>query len=250
MAEISLSDWKTEGLRFSAFVIEPIRLEDISLWEPLIGHPPAERLTRPSQQLFKEEGPLGDAWLSVEARANRIDWRLGHNPKNVSLTLPVVGPYNELQQRFQELMNQWATFCPRTNRLAYGAVLLLRAKTLFEVCSAITDLLPKVEIDPNNTADFQYRINRRRQSQSIEGGTRINRLATWSAGEIARIDVDLSSSKTPRIQNFSDGAFCRLELDINTVPELEGEIGMDIVANVIEELMRFGSEIVLEGDVA
>ena len=249
MTEFSLNDWQIEALRLSAFVIESNTLGEMSLWEPLIGQPPVERLTRPSENQFKEEGPFEDGWLSVEATANRIDWRLGRNPRIESQTLPVVGSYNKLQQKFRDLMIKWAVSCPKTNRLAYGAILLLPTKNLSEACKALANLLPKIEIDPNNTADFQYRINRRRESQSIKDGTRINRLSTWSAGEIARIDIDLSSGKTPRIRNTLEGAVCRLELDINTVPAPEGEINSDFVISVIDELIELGSEIVSEGDV-
>ena len=248
MTHIDLKSWQTEGLRHSAFLLEPLSLTDISLWEPLLGHPPAERSSKPLEQFVKEEGPFSDGWLSVEARANRIDWRLGYNPRNIPQALPVVGPYDKLQESFLSLMQQWLRTCPATNRLAYGAVLLLPRDSLSEAYSTLDGLLSDVHINSQTARDFLYRINRRRQSENLGNRVEINRLSTWSVIEIARIDIDISSGKARNILNALDGKLCRLELDINTVPEFEGPISAEEAAILTQELFTFASEIASNGD--
>jgi hypothetical protein len=41
---------------------------------------------------------------------------------------------------------------------------------------------------------------------------------------------------------------CRLELDINTVPEFPGDFSDPVVESVINELIDLGLEIAIEGD--
>ena len=249
MFEMPLSNWQTESLRLSSFVLEPIEFTNVAFWEPLLDQPPTERVVRPSQQLQTEEGPFLDGWLSVETTVNRIDWRLGHNPRSAPQRLPVIGAYDDWKKNFGQLMGKWVASCPAPHRLAYGAVLLLPCTTMSEAYTTLSSFLPRVDIDPDNTFDFQYRINRRRPSESLNGRLGINRLSTWSAGEVARIDVDLSSGTTPRIRNVVDGTICRLELDINTAPEYEEAIGKDIVASILDELIELGSEVASKGDI-
>ena len=249
MAEIPLSNWQTEGLRLSVFMRDPIEFANVAHWEPLLGQPPVERVVRPSQQIQKEEGPFLDGWLSVETTINRIDWRVSPNPRSAPQSLPVIGAYDEWETSFSQLMRRWIATSPATHRLAYGAVLLLPRTTMSEAYSTLSELLPTVDIDPHNTFDFQYRINRRRPSKILSGRLQINRLSTWSAGEIARIDVDLSSGKTPRIRNVVDGTVCRLELDINTAPEYGEVIDKDRVASILDELIKLGGELASRGDI-
>ena len=145
MTNIDANDWKVEGLRHSTFVRESLTIPDFSPWQTLLGTSPAERSTKPMEKLVKEEGPYLDGWLSVEARTNRIDWRLGLNPGNIPQSLPVIGAYKQNQKNFLGLMKEWARMCPPAHRLAYGAVLLLPRDSLPEAYSTLNDFLSDVK---------------------------------------------------------------------------------------------------------
>ena len=249
MAKISLSDWQTEALRHTAFLTNPCEPTSMNLWESLVGEPPDERNDRPRQQLVKEEGPFLNGRLSVVSRKDRIDWRLSYDPKSSAEKLPVVGPYSTLQTKFQELMQRWTTQCRPVKRLAYGTVLLLPTKNLYDANRKLDDLLPAVEIDSENTHDFHYRINRRRKSRCGVEGLEINRLSTWSAVNLSKIDVEISSGGEQRIMRSND-IFCRLELDINTAPGFSlNSIEKDSLSEIFNELVELGNKIASEGDI-
>lgn len=252
MATISLNDWQAESLRFSAFQVNAIEPGNINHWESLVGHSPEQVHSRPQQQLVREEGPLLNGWLSVEARNDRIDWRLSQNPKLPPKVLPVIGAYNLLQEEFKKLMQRWLTNCPPVHRLAYGAVLLLPADNLPGAYRLLNDLLRTIEIDSQNTHDFHYRINRRRSSHISGLGLEINRLSTWSAANISTIGVDISPNKQgiPKIIKSIDRSVCRLELDINTAPEFSVQMDKDVVTELFSELVTLGNEIAVEGDIS
>lgn len=251
MATISLNDWHAESLRLSVFLVKAIDPTKEHFWESLVDYPPEQVQSRPQQQLVKEEGPLLDGWLSVEARNDRIDWRLSPDPKLPPKELPAVGPYDFLQEEFQKLMLGWLANCPPTHRLAYGAVLLFPTDSLPNTYKMLNNLLPTIEINPENTHDFHYRINRRRPSCLGREGVEINRLSTWSAANISTIGVEITPSKQvkPRVIQSIDQSVCRLELDINTAPESNAEIEQSIISKQFAELVDLGNEIATQGDI-
>ncbi len=215
-----------------------------------MGEPPAERSIRPRERIVKEEGPYQDGWLTVEATPARIDWRLGQNPASPLSFLPVFGPYNEIHEEFLQLVRKWPGPGQPVHRLAFGAVLLLPCGSLSEACRELARLLPSVEIHPDNTRDFLYRINRRRRSSALEGQGEINRLSTWSVVEVVGIEVDMSSVGSPARGDALDMQACRLELDVNSAPEFDGPMTSGQAASLTGELFELASELVAEGDVA
>ena len=255
MAKCSLSDWKAEGLRFSAFFTDAVIPEEyIPLWKPLVEHDPDEVHNRPREQLVQEQGPHLNGWLSVQLSSSRVDWRLNFNPNNPPQELPTVGPYDDRQQDFLQLMHKWLPRCPAVNRLAYGANLLLPVETSQEACQKLDSLLSAVKIDPKNTRDFVYRINKRRDSQCNVEGLQINRLSTWSVVHFTGVHVQIAvgGQRAPRItQSPSADAsnLCRLELDINTDPEFGQTIDQNILPQLFEELVNLANEIATEGDI-
>lgn len=151
-------------------------------------------------------------------------------------------------------MHEWLLSCPSVSRLAYGANLLLPVKTLPEACQKLNSLLSAVEIDPKNTWDFLYRINKRRDSRCSVEGLQINRLATWSIVRITevRVQISVGARRAPQITQSSDADdsnVCRLELDINTAPEFDRTIDKNIRPKLFEELINLGNEITTKGDI-
>ena len=252
MTEFSLNDWQTESLRLSAFLVDVIDPTQTRYWESLVGNMPDELRSQPQQQLATEEGPFLNGRLRVEARSNRFDWRLVHDLKNSSHEFPGLGSYDALESRFRDLMLNWIVDCPPIHRIAYGGVLRLSAKSQLDAYRKLNDLLPAVNIDPENTRDLTYRINRRRNSRCTIEGLKINRLSTWSVVQIIDTLVDISTSghHPPKVTQLPNPrSICRLELDINTVPEFVQELGKNLLPDIFNELVAAGNEIAIKGDV-
>lgn len=252
MAKCSLSDWQAENLRLSAFVVNIIDPTKRHFWEPLIGTPPNEIRHRPQRQLVMEEGPLLNGRLCVEVANNRVDWRLLPDLNNPPRDLPTVGSYDVLESGFRELMQRWLADCPPVHRLAYGGVLLLPAENLQDALRRLNELLPTVRVEPEVTQDFMYRINKRRDSRSGIEGLKINRLSTWAAVQVieTRIHVSEDGQGTLDMKQLPNSrGLCRLEIDINTIPEFNQEFDKDIVLDIFNELVDIGNEIATEGDV-
>lgn len=251
MAGYGLGDWYAKELRLTAFPIDAIGPARMHFWEALTGSAPNEVRNRPPQQMVSEEGPLLNGWLRVEANSNRIDWRLFPPPGLASGELPAVGPYDVPERGFRELMRRWLADCPSLRRLGYGSELLLPADSRRDACRKLDDLLPAVDVEPENTRDFLYRINRRCASSCGLEEMRINRLSTWSVMQIIETSVNISDEGAPRVTRLPNPRdFCRLELDINTIPEFDRELEKSIVPGIFDELVDIGNEIATKGDVS
>ena len=252
MAKFNLSDWQVENLRLSAFLVSPVNPEEIRLWEELMGEVPDQIRSLPQQQLVTEDGPYLTGRLHAEASNNRIDWKLFHDPKNSSHGLPILGPYADFGDQFRQLMLSWIGNCPAIYRIAYGCVLLLPTENPTDAYSNLNGLLPAVDIDLENTSDLMYRINRKRDSRCGIQQLKINRLSTWSAGQMIStvVDISVGDNRPPKVANSPNPkSFCRLELDINTAAEYTQVLDKNFVPDIFSELVETGNEIAIEGDV-
>jgi len=133
------------------------------------------------------------------------------------------------------LMLRWLAGCPPLQRLAFGAVLTRPVDDLLTGYRQISDYLPFVQLDPESSSDFSYQINRPRNSTVISG-LRINRFSRWS---VARVFAS----------TFDTQIGCRVELDINTAQEFQGELPQEKLPVIIQELVDLGKEIAENGDI-
>lgn len=226
MTASSSPPWLAEALRLSAFLSGPLTDQPDTIWQALVGRPPDEIRRYPADGRATAAGRHLNALLRLDLRPSRIDWRLSFDPRRQSTPIPSIGPYVPLANQFQELMARWLAARGPLRRLAYASVLLLPTPDLASAHAQLVEFLPAVNLDQENTRDFQYRINRRRHLPSTFEATSvrglpINRLATWSAVELTQTIVDISGGDASHsiVENPASLTFCRLELDINTVPE-------------------------------
>ena len=253
MNRCSLGDCYAEELRLSAFLIDAIDPAKETFWESLLGKAPDDVYNKRREQRVKEVGPFLDGRLHVEVSINRVDWRLLPDPgiDHYGGLPPVAGSYEVLEQGFRDLMLRWLADCSPLHRLGYGSELLLPVGSLPDACRKLDALLRRVDVEPENTHDFLYRINRRRASHCGIEGLEINRISTWSAVQfIDLFVVSADGERTPKgTRQPKPRSICRLELDINTIPEFDRALDKDVVPEIFNELVDASNEIVTKGDV-
>lgn len=243
MPKPSSTDWQAETLRLSVFTLTPN--DAISQhWQSLMPLPP-ETVNRPPQkQQIIEEGPWGSSRLQVLSQPGQIHWRTFSVVSKQSGPIGV-GSFDGAIRPFRELMEKWLSgSCPSINRLAFGAILLLPASSLKNALRQLDRMLDSVTVNSNGTQDFMYRNNLR--SKSAHHGLQINRLATWSAMETVGIEIAIGTSQPPRAMPTEH--YCRLELDINTVPLKE--ISRANMPLIFRELVEAATEIAEQGDIS
>lgn len=250
MKKVKLNDWQVENLRATIFTSISIDASNNKFWKELLDSEPDEVVSRPHQQFVAEIGQALNGRLSVETNVNRIDWILQFNFRDPILGLPVIGPYEDIGLKFQKLIRDWIKFCPSVYRLAYGGVLLLPANSMKDAYSKLGNLLETIKIDSENTHDLHFRVNRKRKSECSVSELEINRISTWNVIQLIEgYDMSMDGQNQQIVTKFSDPkSVCRLELDINTNPEINDNFNKDDVQNIFNELFEFGNQIATEGD--
>ena len=244
--------WKVESLRCTVFPLHSVVDQASNVWQSLIKSVPEQIRNQPKQQTTTVEGEWTNVRMRLDIRNNQLDWRVLPNPHAIFEGLRILGPYDKAPTAFQRLMQQWLTSdCPPTNRIAYGAVLLQPQDSRVSVNEALNSLLPAVDIDPKDTWDFSYKINRRRDLSNIGRGLQINRISTWSAVEIFSAHVEIKRHDSPDgpLKTQRVLPVCRLELDINTVVEHSNELKSQDLNAVFNELVESANEIAVAGDI-
>ena len=249
MSQDLLTMWQIENLRFSVFLARPTGPEPVRSWVAVAGQEADDTRIKGTgeQRVVSQQGPFGGAVMRAEVRLDRIDWHILPAPPKSPSKRPTAGSYEKVKDRFHDAMLAWLDAeQPVANRMAYGAVLSHRSGNRSDCLRVLDDLLSTVTVDPQNTWDFDYSVNRRRGSKSIDG-LMINRLAKWTLGQeiIGAVELPVSGGQ-PRI-NATIVHVPTLTLDINTMPEFPGPLNRP--RELLAELADLGTEIALEGDV-
>ena len=248
-APLPISEWMVETLRLTAFPVTPAEVNLRSWWNDVFGEPPHSIAEEPRIGRSRISGPFrtGTALLQAQVPA-RIDWLLtmgGTGEEEV----PSLGSYIPNRDAFREVITRWFHLpdCPVLNRFAFGAILTYPVADVETGYAQLQDYLPNVRLDPAHSEDFQYRINRPRDSAEMVG-LRINRLSTWSVMYFQPVSMQIGPEGISQLTGTRSFA-CRLELDINTAPDENITVPPDALPSVFQELVTLANEIIREGDI-
>lgn len=250
-ARLSLEAWQAEILRLTAFPSPAAQLGEPAWWKDLVGEPPETKISQPRAGGRQEEGQFEGRKLVLRVEPTRVDWLftpIDDQAQGVK-GIPTTGAFPESLRIFLQLILRWFKLetCPPVQRLAFGATVLLPVENLQAGYRQISVYLP-FQLDPEGSSDFSYQINRSRDSVSGIRGLRINRLSKWAVVRVTMGELALG----PAVVGYSARQIhhaCRLELDINTAPDFQGELSREQLPQIFQELVNLGQEIIREGDI-
>ncbi len=242
-----ISNWDAQLLRLTAYPVDPEAVDADRWWEELTGNEPESVTKKKLERQY--EGLYENAGLQLTINPVVVQWNRfpALDPMDLSDEFPNVGTFPVASTSFASMMEKWLKVSPPLKRLALGTVLLQPVENHESGYRLLNDYLPFVQLDPD-TSDFNFKINRRRPSNCGIEGLKINRLMNWS---LLRWKIDLNVSQggnSPRQLAPASGVACRVELDVNTVPDFEGELPQDPLIPLCQELMQLGQEIAAAGD--
>ena len=241
------TDWQAESVRATAFPSPgSLSIDSSNWWETIVGEPPENRVAQPKVGVLQEQGHFSNGMLTLISQPARIDWLFTQpNPDEVNWSL------EDCTEVFQPMISRWLVAAPSLQRLAFGAVLRLPVSDRKEGYEALSRFLHNVKLDPAGSTEFLFQINRPRQSKIVEGLS-INRLSKWSVALLQQVTYSVQPPQTAPFQIMSqeENAFCRVELDINTMPDVDGELATEVLPQIFDELVLLGKEIASAGDIA
>lgn len=246
-----VSAWIAQVLRCTVFPCPQKQFDVSGWWAEIEGSPPEKQTSQPRLSLQAEEGPFRDGKLVLQRNPAGIDLRLqvlNNSPHDID-GIPSIGRFKEQCPAFLDLAKKLfdTEGFPSVKRIAFGAVLSLHVEDYEEGLRQLVPYLENVKIDPPNSRDFIYRINRWRLSETGISDSLINRLSTWSIPSYrtltAMIDSDQSTMSEPIYA-------CQLEIDINTSEKSKSALPPKKLVALLDELVSMGTEIVENGDIS
>ena len=132
--------------------------------------------------------------------------------------------------------------------MAFGSIINLPSKDKKEGYTQLSAYLKNVKIDPVNSSEFMYQINRRRNSTVGIEGLEINRLNKWSVAAIAYKIVSASPLEG-QVKTTELSYACHLEIDINTCQEFQNNLPKEKLSEIFDEIVCMGKEIITKGDI-
>jgi hypothetical protein len=214
--------WLIESIRITGFLRTSPKARYLEEWLEKISENVPIQVTKTNTS-FSGVAKTSNGFLRMDFGANRLDTLLLPDDPESNNTVGDFGSINELfakyVERFPEIMN-----FPIFDRLAVGLVLTCNVENEANGLERLKLAINGLSLD-SRVHDFQYRSNIPYSCASIEGFS-INRLATWSVGQVQTIQVKIGSdaSQIQEIVRLAPIAI-RLELDINTDKDLK--IGAD-----------------------
>jgi hypothetical protein len=247
----ALSTWQASMLRLTAFPVVGSRISPEVYWSEMVGVPPDDVTSRPKSGQHQQTGIFEGRRLVLNIQPDRLDWVVtpAMEPSEEPESMPTAGSFAEAYASFERLSLSWLGIAPPITRLAFGAVLIQPVHDRRTGYMEIAKYLPSVKLDPEGSSDFLYQINRPRNALTPFRGLRINRLTKWSVAFFGRFNVDLGKTEITSKGYLFQECACRLELDINTVPEFTEELSKDHVGALFHELVALAKEIADKGDV-
>lgn len=247
----NLSDWNVELMRFTGFLTPDAQIGEPNWWKDIVGEHSESRVIQARKGHFQDKGPYEEGELILKIEPFRLDWfyRAIQNPEEQD-TRSTLGLFHDTTKIFINLMNKWFALkdFPPLQRVAFGAIIFQPVESHRAGYERLSEYLKSVKLDPEGSSDFLYQINRPRDSKTDMANLRINRLTKWSVQKIGLIGF-VFDEEHRNIYKGQEIFACRLELDINTVPDPKRRSSAAECQTVFDELVQLAIEISQQGDI-
>jgi hypothetical protein len=232
-----LDKWLVQILRLTLFT-SGLWSGHETIWQDLTGREPEIDENRSRESIRRQVGREGDGQLETLVTPVRVDVVM--SPPVQDILQADFGRSEEKLPGFVSLVRSWLDRTAKTGniiRVAFGAVLLLPVENRDAGYRELDRLLPPITVDPNNTRELLYRINR---PKIYEEEIELNRLTTWTSLDLRRfyLPTSLEQPSTP----ISAAAFVRLEVDHSTPVERTLALPSGKIVPIFEVLVEMAME--------
>jgi hypothetical protein len=238
--------WLVELFRLSIF-FDPTYAVSGNWWQEIVGDAPDVSNSQPKLGFKQDDGRYKDGKLILSTNPGRADWVYipAFDYETNNLDHQRLPEFIATLHDFVNIANRVLDLNIPIIRIALGVILHIPVKDRIEGYRELIRYLPDVKIDPVNSSDFLYQINKRRKSEKI-ADLFINRLTNWSVaiGTLTKINFLSPIDKNLIVEEHF---YSRLEMDINTSQEYSGGFSKEQTIPLFLELTQLSAEIAEKG---
>jgi hypothetical protein len=225
------TEWQVEMLYIEAYSDKIANVSASEIWGAQLDFEPDEVHQFKRERMEGQEGDHKNGRIVLIKRQDQVEWRYQANQDDESAGFPIVGSLEDELSVIVELGKRWLR-SPElfiVNDLVFGAMLLNPADSLHSGFDTLKRYLPSLRTE--GLSDVLYRVNRPRNSQVVDN-LLVNRETWWT---VARSYQDYAT---------------RLRFDINTKADKTEPLSPTCLVKLLEEMVNWGLELSMEGDIA
>src|SRR5262249_23477382 len=150
-----------------------------TIWHTITQQEPEIDENRARESIRRQSGAIDNRHLEVVATPGRVDVVMTPTLQD-GLPQSYFGPAEEEAAKFAGLIPPWLAETARSEdviRLAFGAIFILVVHDRDESYHHLSRFLHSVKVDPVNSREIMYRINR---PKDYLDGLSLNRITTWN----------------------------------------------------------------------
>ena len=218
-------------------------------WRQLSSDEPDTENKQPKQGIYTATIERDTSVFTLQIQPGRADVLLkAKDSAPPASGFPNIGAFELIVPDFGATVEKWLSSDIPLYRLAFGSVLYLTCEDQVEAYERLRHFLPSVAIDPQGSRDLLYQINRPRPIEDFDEPIEINRLNKWSVLRLTQGLLDITSGSPVVSPAPEEIIAIRLELDINTPANWEGNLPTHRNASLFHELIEAGLDISRNGD--
>jgi hypothetical protein len=230
--------WLTLVVRLTVFPITPWEAPP-DLWEKVVGEPPENDQNQPRQRLRVWTGPWHGGVLQLTISPHTIVWTAVPPPTEQGLPNLEGWAIETVLPKFVELTRPWLTSVDfQVNRIGFGLHSLLSAPDRVSAYGLLVDLIPSITIEPEETTDLLYQINRPVRSNVLNGDVKLNRLMKWYVPFFGAAPLQATGSEIAQIGPIVGRHFAGLDNDTNTPAEHRAPLDTGLLEAIYGELVE------------
>lgn len=244
------SEWRVLHHQATVFWEEPQVATDQEWWQEATGG--GEFETTRKGLVRTDAGEHEGRQVQLTVSPIRADW-IAFPVINMESEAPLVNPptlgtFEESCLVLDAIVIPWLESCPSIVRLSSVTKLAHFTPTREDSYAILDRCLPDVIVDPT-ASEFQFKINRKRESTTGIEQLVINRLCTWSSVKL-ELTLKLVNAQNLSQQHSIKQEFtgAMLEADINTTPEFSSPLPQDRLAEIWHELASLTAGVIANGD--
>ena len=232
--------WNAMALRCTTFLAPGPVENQQTWWDEVVGDVPETSTSKPKSGQLHQESPYGEGQMTLSIRPGKIDW-MWHTgpPEELPESIPTIGGFLECCASFVELLKKWFEMSdfPRLQRIAFGGVLVQPADNRLAAYKKLSEYLPELAIDEEDSRNLLYQINKPLSAKTIDD-LLLNRLCKWSALYVGSYNMTIVDGVPKQTAAGVGFDACRVEFDINTDGAFDGELSSAEAWNVFLELVE------------
>ncbi len=236
-------------MRFSAFTadLDIIPLEE--WWTQITGANPTDISNKPQQLEYNVVGEYENLLFGISRKGNKIDFIANSKEVGKDNQPREWGIYADGSKLMGSIVKKWSKLksLPSITRIAHGARLTQYVESFEEGHKVLGNYISDLQLDLQKVKDFNFQINRPRDSKSYGTDLVINRFNKWSLIENISFEIEAAASGVAKNTHLTIYK-CQLDLDINSKFNVKRKISKSKIHALFEEFLDLGLETVREGD--